>query len=136
MPRRAHHIDIQRCIARLRFVKTTAAPFHVFKALGDEHRWRMLEFIATSDPACCSTGEGICACDVQAFIGLAQPTVSQHLKILVEAGLLDVEKRGKWNYYSLRPQGFSLAQAALQRLQATLPRPSAPRRPRPSAAAV
>lgn len=109
----------------------SAPPFQVFKALGDAHRLRMLEFIATSDPACCSTGEGICACDVQAFIGLAQPTVSQHLKILVEAGLLDVERRGKWNYYTLRAQGFALAQGALQKLQATLPQPTAVRaRPR------
>jgi ArsR family transcriptional regulator, arsenate/arsenite/antimonite-responsive transcriptional repressor len=115
-------------------MKPTASPFQVFKALGDEHRWRMLEFIATSDPACCSTGEGICACDVQAFIKLAQPTVSQHLKILVEAGLLDVERRGKWNYYALRPQGFALAQATLEKLQATLPKSAATRRSRPTAA--
>jgi ArsR family transcriptional regulator, arsenate/arsenite/antimonite-responsive transcriptional repressor len=112
-------------------------PAHlVFKALGDEHRWRMLEFIATSDPACCSTGEGICACDVQAFIGLAQPTVSQHLKILVQAGLLDVERRGKWNYYALRPQGFALARAALESLQAPARPPAPARRPRTTAAAV
>jgi glycine/D-amino acid oxidase-like deaminating enzyme len=52
------------------------------------------------------------------------------------AGLLDVERRGKWNYYALRPQGLALARTALESLQAPA-RPSAPvRRARPSAAAV
>jgi ArsR family transcriptional regulator, arsenate/arsenite/antimonite-responsive transcriptional repressor len=114
----------------------TVPPHAVFKALGDAHRWRMLEFIATGDPACCSTGEGICACDVQAFVGLAQPTVSQHLKILVQAGLLDVERRGKWNYYALRPQGFALARTALEKLQAPLRLPVPARRARSTATAV
>ncbi|MCI0574157.1 MAG: metalloregulator ArsR/SmtB family transcription factor [Myxococcaceae bacterium] len=91
-------------------------PIDVFKALSDEHRLRMLEFIATADAACCRTGEGVCACDVQDFIGLAQPTVSQHLKLLVQAGLLDVERRGKWNYYTLSADGFSSAQSVLQKL--------------------
>jgi ArsR family transcriptional regulator len=87
----------------------------IFKALADEHRLKMLDFIATKDPDCCRTGEGICACDVQDFIGLAQPTVSQHLRILVDAGLLDVERRGKWNYYTLNARGFASAKKVLER---------------------
>jgi ArsR family transcriptional regulator, arsenate/arsenite/antimonite-responsive transcriptional repressor len=104
-------------------MKSTSTAADVFKALGDEHRLRMLEFIATRDPGCCRTGEGICACDVQDFIGLAQPTVSQHLKILVNAGLLDVERRGKWNYYTLNARGFARARTVLERFhaQATSP---------------
>lgn len=90
----------------------------VFKALADEHRLKMLDFIATQDPDCCRTGEGICACDVQDFIGLAQPTVSQHLRILVDAGLLNVQRRGKWNYYTLNARGFASAQKVLERFQA------------------
>lgn len=85
-----------------------------FKALADEHRLKMLDFIATQDPGCCRTGEGICACDVQDFIGLAQPTVSQHLRILVDADLLKVERRGKWNYYTLHAKGFASAQKVLE----------------------
>ncbi|NNB95245.1 winged helix-turn-helix transcriptional regulator [Corallococcus exiguus] len=93
----------------------------VFKALSDEHRLKMLDFIATKDPDACRTGEGICACDVQDFIGLAQPTVSQHLRILVDAGLLDVERRGKWNYYTLNAKGFTSAQKALEHFQTLAP---------------
>jgi ArsR family transcriptional regulator len=100
---------------------TTAAD--IFKALGDEHRLKMLEFIATKDPDCCRTGEGICACDVQEFIGLAQPTVSQHLRILVDAGLLNVEKRGKWNYYTLNAQGFGKAQKVLEQFHSLASEP-------------
>lgn len=93
----------------------------IFKALSDEHRLKMLEFIATKDPDACRTGEGICACDVQEIIGLAQPTVSQHLRILVNAGLLDVERRGKWNYYTLNAKGFTAAQKTLEHFQALAP---------------
>lgn len=95
----------------------------IFKALADEHRLKMLDFIATQDPDCCRTGEGICACDVQDFIGLAQPTVSQHLRILVEAGLLDVERRGKWNYYTLNARGFASAQKVLERYHSLASQP-------------
>jgi len=102
----------------------------IFKALADEHRLKMLDFIATQDPDCCRTGEGICACDVHDFIGLAQPTVSPHLRILVDAGLLDVERRGRWNYYTLNTQGFAAAQKVLERLAALAP--AEPRRLRPA----
>jgi ArsR family transcriptional regulator len=95
----------------------------IFKALADEHRLKMLDFIATRDPDCCRTGEGICACDVQDFIGLAQPTVSQHLRILVNAGLLNVERRGKWHYYTLNDKGFASAQKVLERFNALASEP-------------
>ena len=121
-------------------MKTPALP-QIFKALGDERRWRMLEFIARNNRAACGPGECVCACDVQDFIGLAQPTVSQHLKILVEAGLLDVDRRGKWNYYALRSESFELARAAMGKLQALVPAQprfpkAAPERARSKAAAV
>lgn len=109
-------------------MKTKPTAVDVFKALGDEHRMKMLEFIATKDPGCCRTGEGICACDVQDFIGLAQPTVSQHLKLLVNAGLLDVERRGKWNYYTLNAKGFASARKAMEHFHALASEPE-PLRP-------
>jgi ArsR family transcriptional regulator, arsenate/arsenite/antimonite-responsive transcriptional repressor len=84
----------------------------LFKALGDEQRLKILDYLASGAP-CCGPGDGICACDVQEFAGLAQATVSHHMKILVQADLVSAEKRGKWVYYSLEPEGFKIAQEAL-----------------------
>ena len=69
----------------------------VFKALADPNRLRLLSIVKTA-----SSGE-ICACDLNEPLDLSQPTVSHHLKILVDAGLLHREKRGTWAYYSLVP---------------------------------
>jgi ArsR family transcriptional regulator len=70
------------------------AASQLFKALADPARVRLVNLLATSD-------EPICACELTPAIGLAQPTVSHHLKKLTEAGLLEREQRGKWAYYSL-----------------------------------
>jgi ArsR family transcriptional regulator len=72
-----------------------AATADLFKALGDPARVRLVNLIATSTGA-------VCACDLIEPVGLAQPTVSHHLKKLVDAGLLEREQRGKWAYYSLK----------------------------------
>ena len=74
-------------------VASTAA---VFKALGDPHRVRVVNLLAVS-------GEPVCVCDLTDVLGLSQPTVSFHMKKLVDAGLLEREQRGVWAYYSLRP---------------------------------
>jgi ArsR family transcriptional regulator len=66
----------------------------IFRALADPHRVKIVNLLATS-------GEPVCACDIIAPLGLAQPTVSHHLKKLTDAGLLDREQRGKWAYFSL-----------------------------------
>lgn len=68
-----------------------------FKALADPNRLRILSIISAS------TESETCVCDFPEPLGLSQPTVSHHLKILVEAGLLHREKRGVWAYYSLIP---------------------------------
>lgn len=78
-----------------------------FKALADPNRLRILSIIS-NDPAA-----ETCVCDITEPLELGQPTVSHHLKILVEAGLLTREKRGVWAYYSLVP-------GALESLAATL----------------
>src|SRR5687768_3157035 len=66
----------------------------LFKALSDPHRVRIVNLLATNpDP--------VCVCDITGSFGLSQPTVSFHLKKLVQAGLLDREQRGVWVYYSL-----------------------------------
>ncbi|MBI0445561.1 MULTISPECIES: ArsR/SmtB family transcription factor [Deinococcus] len=93
----------------------------VFKALGDTHRLRALHFLATADTACCSTGQGVCTCDVQEVLGLSQPTTSHHMKILVDAGLVEAEKRGKWTYYTLSARGLLIARTALDALLAAAP---------------
>ena len=52
-------------------------------------------------------GEPVCVCELTEPLGLAQPTVSHHLKKLTDAGLLDREERGKWAYYSINAQAMS-----------------------------
>jgi ArsR family transcriptional regulator len=69
----------------------------VFKALADPNRLRLLSIVKAE-----SSGES-CVCDLTDPLDLGQPTVSHHLKILVDAGLLHREKRGTWAYYSLVP---------------------------------
>ena len=70
------------------------ATARLFKALADPHRVRIVNLLATSpDP--------VCVCEFTGPLQLSQPTVSHHLKKLVQAGLLDREQRGIWAYYSL-----------------------------------
>jgi ArsR family transcriptional regulator len=70
------------------------ATARLFKALADPHRVRIVNLLATSpDP--------VCVCELTRPLGLSQPTVSHHLKKLVQAGLLEREQRGTWAYYSL-----------------------------------
>jgi len=69
----------------------------VFKALADPNRLRLLSIIKAAPSG------STCVCDLTGPLDLGQPTVSHHLKILVEAGLLRREKRGTWAYFSLAP---------------------------------
>jgi len=71
------------------------ATAEVFKALADPARVRIVNLLATA-------GEPVCACNLNDPVGLAQPTVSHHLKKLVDVGLLEREQRGKWAYFSLK----------------------------------
>src|SRR5690242_2440032 len=67
----------------------------MFKALGDPTRVRLVSLIAAAD------GAEACVCDLLENIPLSQPTVSHHLKLLVDAGLVSREQRGKWAYYRI-----------------------------------
>jgi ArsR family transcriptional regulator, arsenate/arsenite/antimonite-responsive transcriptional repressor len=67
----------------------------LFKALADPARVRIVNALATTD-------EPVCACEFEPALGLAQPTISHHLKKLTDAGLLEREQRGKWAYFSLK----------------------------------
>jgi ArsR family transcriptional regulator len=80
------------------------ATAELFRALGDPARVRIVNLLARQ-------GEPVCACEFEPALGLAQPTVSHHLKKLTDAGLLEREQRGKWAYYALSAE-------ALQRLSA------------------
>lgn len=66
----------------------------IFKALGDPTRVKLLSLISASADA------EMCVCDLTEPVGLSQPTVSHHMKQLVEAGLVTREQRGRWAYYS------------------------------------
>ncbi|MEU6534125.1 metalloregulator ArsR/SmtB family transcription factor [Streptomyces sp. NPDC046928] len=70
----------------------------IFKALGDPVRLRLMSMIA-------SRGEGgeVCVCELTPAFDLSQPTISHHLKLLRQAGLLDCERRGTWVYYWVLP---------------------------------
>jgi ArsR family transcriptional regulator len=71
------------------------ATAELFKALAYPARVRIVNLLAAAR-------EPVCACHLYEPVGLSQPTVSHHLKKLVEAGLLEREQRGKWAYFSLR----------------------------------
>ena len=70
---------------------------HTMKALADPARLRLLSIVAASE------GAEACVCDLTEPVGLSQPTVSHHLKVLTEAGFLTRSKRGTWVYYGLVP---------------------------------
>jgi ArsR family transcriptional regulator len=82
----------------------------VFRALGDPVRLRLLSMIASR------AGGEVCVCELTPGFELSQPTISHHLKLLRQAGLIDCERRGTWVYYWVLP-------AALDRLAATLQTP-------------
>lgn len=78
-----------------------------FKVLADPARLRLLSMIAAA-----SDGEA-CACDLVEPVGRSQPTVSHHLALLTEAGLVTREKRGKWAWYRVVPERLAVLRDAL-----------------------
>jgi ArsR family transcriptional regulator, arsenate/arsenite/antimonite-responsive transcriptional repressor len=84
----------------------------MFKALGDPTRVKLLSMIAAAPE-----GEA-CICDMTEPVGLSQPTVSHHMKLLVEAGLATREQRGKWAYYRVVPAVLGSLAVALEPIAA------------------
>jgi ArsR family transcriptional regulator, arsenate/arsenite/antimonite-responsive transcriptional repressor len=80
---------------------------HILKALADPTRLRLVSMVAGHQ------GEEACVCDLTDPLGLTQPTVSHHLKILVNAGIFTRDKRGKWAYYALVPGALDALSAVL-----------------------
>lgn len=78
-----------------------------FKVLADPARLRLLSMIAATD------GDEACACDLVEPLGKSQPTVSHHLSVLTEAGLLTREKRGRWAWYRVVPERLAVLRDAL-----------------------
>jgi ArsR family transcriptional regulator len=81
----------------------------LFKALADPLRIRILEFVRRPDADCCSIEDKVCACDIESLLGLSQPTISHHMKLLVQAGLVVPEKAGRFVYYRIDRETFALA---------------------------
>ena len=78
-----------------------------FAALADPARLRVLSLLASAE-----AGE-VCACDLVEPVGRSQPTVSHHLKVLSEAGLIVGDKRGRWIWYRVVPERLAQLRAAL-----------------------
>ena len=83
----------------------------LFKALSDPARLRLLSLIA-------ERGE-VCACELVGPLGLKQPTVSHHLKVLFQAGLLHKERRGRWIHYQVNEATVAALRTALAPAKAT-----------------
>ncbi|MGW0521840.1 ArsR/SmtB family transcription factor [Crossiella sp. NPDC003009] len=79
----------------------------VFKALGDPVRLRLLSLIASH------AGGEACVCDLTDAFELTGPTISHHLKVLREAGIIDGERRGTWIYYRVLPSMLQTLSAVL-----------------------
>jgi len=73
----------------------------LMKALGDPVRLRLMSLVASHD------GGEACVCNLNDAFDLSQPTISHHMKVLHEAGLVDREKRGTWVYYKPRPEALA-----------------------------
>ncbi|MDN3356722.1 metalloregulator ArsR/SmtB family transcription factor [Actinomadura sp. DC4] len=79
----------------------------LFKALADPVRLRLLSMIG------CHEGGEACVCDLTGAFALTAPTISHHLKVLKQAGLIDSERRGTWVYYWIEPTALSRLSAIL-----------------------
>ena len=79
----------------------------VFKAFCDENRIKILKLLVTGEK---------CACELNEKINISQPTMSHHMKILCDSGVVSGRREGKWTYYSISSEGMSLAIRTLHEL--------------------
>ena len=94
------------CPATKLYARDLDAEAGLFKALGDPARAAIVATLARSE-------REICVCDFTDGLGLSQPTVSHHLKVLRDAGLIASERRGTWVYYTLAPSARTRLERAL-----------------------
>jgi ArsR family transcriptional regulator len=78
-----------------------------FRVLGEPVRLQMLSLIAAQP------NREVCACELAQPLGLSQPTVSHHLKVMYKAGLLERERRGTWIYYWILPEKLAMLRESL-----------------------
>lgn len=101
-------MSIQRCCPSARVVRRDFEPAAaLLKAVADPYRLTMLATLAASD-------REVCVCDFTDALPLNQPTVSHHLRILRDAGLVSCERRGTWVYYQLEPDALKRLNGALE----------------------
>ncbi len=81
----------------------------VLKALADRHRLRIVNLLLRAG------GEPVCVCEMQPLLDLSQGTVSHHLKLLVEAGIVARERRGTYSYFSLVPGALEAVREVFSR---------------------
>jgi ArsR family transcriptional regulator, arsenate/arsenite/antimonite-responsive transcriptional repressor len=93
----------------------------MLKALADPTRLRLVSMVAARED------REACVCDLTQPLGLTQPTISHHLKILVDAGIFTRDKRGVWAYYALVPEALNALSAVLSTAPSD-PRPACPGR--------
>ena len=110
-------VDVSCCVPLVRQPLSASAAAdlaRILKAIADPARLRLLSMIAAHE------GGEACVCDLTEPLGLSQPTVSHHLRVLVDAGLVTRDKRGVWAYFTLVPGALdSLADVLSSRTVAT-----------------
>ena len=79
----------------------------VFKAIADGNRIRILEILCNGE---------YCACVLLDDLNISQPTLSHHMKILCDSGIVNSRREGKWNYYSINPDGCEYAGKLIQQI--------------------
>jgi ArsR family transcriptional regulator, arsenate/arsenite/antimonite-responsive transcriptional repressor len=109
--RPAHPVPARACCTPLLRQPITAGEAadlaRMLKALADPTRLRLVSMVAAHEE-----GEA-CVCDLTEPLGLTQPTISHHLKVLVDAGIFTRDKRGVWAYYALVPSAMDALSAVL-----------------------
>jgi ArsR family transcriptional regulator len=88
--------EAEACAPSLRRGSSLSSVLPIVKSLADENRLAIMTVLLGADGA-------LCACDIEASFGLSQPTISHHMRVLREAGLVDADKRGAWVYYAPTP---------------------------------
>ena len=88
-------------------------PDRIFKALSDPARVKILQFLLRPDVGCCVMEDCVCACDVERILDVSQATVSHHMRLLIDAGLVTAKKRGRWMMYRINAAAFAQASAWL-----------------------
>lgn len=87
----------------------------VFKALCDANRLMIIEMLQSHER---------CACEILEDMNISQSTLSHHMKILCESGLVDNRRQGKWMHYSLSPAGCEAAKKLLEEITTLIPEPN------------